>query len=286
MRLIIITGLSGSGKSGALHTLEDNGYYCIDNLPVFMLPTLATELSSRQDQWAKHTAVGIDARNPSEELSAIMPLLTPMKQQGIDYAIIFLEADDDTLIKRFSETRRRHPLSNPERSLADAISLERRIMAPFQTAADLRIDTTHTNIHQLRDIIRARVAQQEHAEISLLFLSFGFKHGVPRDADFVFDARCLPNPHWDQSLRPLTGKDTAVQDFLAKHSKVQRLEQQIIDFLQEWIPCFEEDGRSYLTVAIGCTGGHHRSVYLTERLTEHFHSRNLTVQVRHRELSR
>ena len=285
MRLIIVTGLSGSGKSSALHTLEDNGYYCIDNLPVFMLPTLAAEFSSRQEHWFKQTAVGIDARNPSEELSAIMPLLSPLKSQGIDYEIIFLEAENDTLIKRFSETRRKHPLSSRQRSLADAITHEREIMSPFQTAANLRIDTTHTNLHQLRDIIRTRVAEREHAEISLLFLSFGFKHGVPRDADFVFDARCLPNPHWDTALRPLTGKDEAVQSFLGGHDKVQRLEQQIIDFLQEWVPCFEADGRSYLTVAIGCTGGQHRSVYLTERLTEYFRNCGLTVQIRHRELS-
>jgi UPF0042 nucleotide-binding protein len=286
MKLIIVTGLSGSGKSVALHTLEDAGYYCIDNLPVFMLRTLTSELSGRQEARYQRTAVGIDARNPSEELKDIMSLLEPLKSQGIDYEIIFLDAQNDALITRFSETRRKHPLSDSNRSLADAIDHEREIMAPILTAADLRIDTTRTNIHQLRDIIRSRVSDRKHTEISLLFLSFGFKHGVPRDADFVYDARCLPNPHWHPALRPLTGRDQAVQDFLGEDEQVQRLASQITRFLEEWVPCFQADGRSYLTIAIGCTGGQHRSVYLTERLSAHFRQSNPSVQLRHRELSR
>ncbi|MCG8426594.1 MAG: RNase adapter RapZ [Chromatiales bacterium] len=286
MKLIIVTGLSGSGKSVALHTLEDVGYYCIDNLPVFMLPSLACELASRGNDRYSQTAVGIDARNPSEELQSILPLLGPLKSQGIDYQILFLEAESDTLITRFSETRRKHPLSDETGSLADAIEREQKIMAPFQTAADLRIDTTRTNVHQLRDIIRTRIGHDQTSSISLLFLSFGFKHGIPKDADFVYDTRCLPNPHWSPALRPLTGQDLAVQDFLSSHEQVNKMADGIINFLEEWIPSFAADGRSYLTIAIGCTGGQHRSVYLTERLAKHFENSELSVQLRHRELSR
>ncbi|OOZ36781.1 RNase adapter RapZ [Solemya velesiana gill symbiont] len=284
MKLVIVTGLSGSGKSIALHTLEDQGYYCIDNLPVFLLPALTEELSRRHDHLFNLIAVSIDARSPSADLSTLSTMLRPLKEREIQCEVIFLEAQDDTLIKRFSETRRKHPLTDEERPLAEAIELERSLLEPFLTAAALRIDTTHTTLHELRRVIRSRVGERANNELSLLFQSFGFKHGVPRDADFVYDVRCLPNPHWHQALRPLTGRDEKVQRFLESDDLVQHLKEEIIGFLEHWIPCFESDGRNYLTVAVGCTGGQHRSVYLTEKLADHFNHCGRNVQTRHREL--
>jgi len=285
MKLAIITGLSGSGKSVALHALEDSGYYCIDNLPAFLLSSLAIELANRRDDCFQLTAVGIDARNPTAELGDLSTLMAPLAKQGIHYEVIFLEAQDETLIKRFSETRRKHPLSNENRSLAEAISYEREILASFLTAADLRIDTTQTNVHQLRQLIQDRMSNDGKNELSLLFQSFGFKHSVPRDADFVFDVRCLPNPHWHPELRRLTGKDPAVAEFLEKSTDVQEMQQAITEYLERWIPSFEKDGRSYLTVAIGCTGGQHRSVYLSEQLAAHFRQSCQKTQITHREIT-
>jgi UPF0042 nucleotide-binding protein len=284
MKLVIVTGLSGSGKSIALNTLEDAGYYCIDNLPLFLLPSFAEALVSRNDPRYRLTAVGIDARNQSG-LGTLSPLLEPMKERDINHEVIYLEAQDETLIKRYSETRRRHPLSDGEHPLADAIRLERRVLGPFLDAADLCIDTTHTNVHQLRHIIRTRVAEHESASISILFQSFGFKHGVPNDADFVYDLRCLPNPHWNPLLRPLTGRDQEVIRFLESNGQVQEMRQALTRFLEQWIPRFEADGRSYLTVAVGCTGGQHRSVYMAEQLSHQFAAQGRQVLTRHRELS-
>jgi UPF0042 nucleotide-binding protein len=286
MKLVIVTGLSGSGKSIALNTLEDLGYYSIDNLPMFLLPEFAEALAPPlKDSRFALTAVGIDARNNSSELGSLTPLLQSLKSRGINTEIIFLEAQEETLIKRYSETRRPHPLSDNEHPLTDAIRLEREILSPFLNLADLRIDTTHTNLHQLREIVRSRVGEHHSSEISLLFESFGFKHGVPRDADFVYDVRCLPNPHWHPQLRPLTGRDQGVIDFLESIDQVKRMKMSIIHFMEEWIPCFQGDGRSYLTVAIGCTGGQHRSVYVTEQLSEYFRNGGHQVLTRHRELS-
>ncbi|WP_428608130.1 RNase adapter RapZ [Sedimenticola sp.] len=286
MKLAIITGLSGSGKSVALHTLEDEGYYCIDNLPVFLLPALAGELVNRQDKRFELVAISIDARNAPAEFESIANLLQPLKTQKIRYEVIFLEAQDETLIKRFSETRRRHPLTGGARPLAEAISYERKLMAPFLNVADIRIDTSQTNLHELRHIIRSRITERLDTKISLLFQSFGYKQGVPRDADFVYDARCLPNPHWQPELRQLTGKDDAVQRFLGESGDVQRYKEDLIRFLEQWIPCFEAEGRSYLTIAIGCTGGQHRSVYLVEQLATHFRTCGRQIQTRHRDLPR
>ncbi|MEW7976896.1 MAG: RNase adapter RapZ [Candidatus Sedimenticola endophacoides] len=285
MKLIIVTGLSGSGKSVALHTLEDLGYYCIDNLPVFLLPAFTQKLQQGDDRRFALSAVGIDARNPSADLNALTSMLPPLQEYGIRCEVIYLEAQDETLIKRYSETRRRHPLSSDDQSLAEAIGRERELLAPFLSAADLRIDTTGTNQHELRDIIRGRVGARPDGALSLLFQSFGFKHGVPNDADFVYDVRCLPNPHWHKRLRPLTGRDRPVQEFLGSDGRVGLLQQEITTFLENWIPCFEADGRSYLTVAIGCTGGQHRSVYLTEQLAAHFREHGHHSQIRHRELN-
>ena len=283
MKLVIVTGLSGSGKSVPLHTLEDLGYYCIDNLPLFLLPYLAQELAKESDRRFKLTAVGIDARSQPSRLSKVTSLL-PLKQAGIRYEIIFLEAKEEILIRRFSETKRKHPLSNEKRPLADAIRLEHQLLEPLLIASDLRIDTTHTNVHQLRDLIRKRISTDSQKEISLLFQSFGYKQGVPKDADFVFDVRCLPNPHWELKLRPLTGRDPEVIRFLKGDQRVQDLKDEITQFLERWIPCFIEDGRNYLTVAIGCTGGQHRSVYLVEKLAAYFQHGGRRTAVRHREL--
>jgi len=285
MKLVIVTGLSGSGKSIALNTLEDLGYYCIDNLPLFLLSKFTKEMTEKSDPLFKLVAVGIDARSRSTDPDNLKTLLETLDRKGIEQQLIYLKAQDDTLISRYSETRRRHPLSGKQRPLTEAIQLERQILSPFLDAADLCIDTTRTNVHQLRDIIRSHINDKSAAKLSLLFESFGFKYGIPRDADFVYDARCLANPYWQTGLRSLTGKDLEVAAFLEQDKNVLDFKNDIVRFLDKWIPCFQADGRSYLTVAIGCTGGQHRSVYLTEQLSAHFESSTLPVITRHRELT-
>jgi UPF0042 nucleotide-binding protein len=284
VKLVVVTGLSGSGKSVALHTLEDLGYNCIDNLPVFLLQELARRLMAERDPAFECTAVGIDARNAPQRLHGLPPLVRELKAQGIECHIIFLDAQADTLSKRYSETRRKHPLAGGERSLEEAMRLERQLLDPIFSCADLHIDTTHTNVHQLRDQIRERLGPGG-ARVSILLMSFGFKHGVPRDADFVFDVRCLPNPHWEPQLRPLTGRDAEVIQFLETSPGVGDMLSDLRHFLDRWIPAFEADGRSYLTVTLGCTGGQHRSVYITEELGRHLAAQGRAVLVRHRELS-
>jgi UPF0042 nucleotide-binding protein len=285
MKFVIVTGLSGSGKSIALNALEDLGFYCIDNLPSFLLETLSKALIEQASPRFARTAVGIDARNPADDLRQVAPVVGALRAAGIDAELVFLEADDDILIRRFSETRRRHPLTDRDTSLHDAIREERELLEPFLSNADLRIDTSRTNLHELREIIRRRVADREDSEMSILLESFGFKHGVPRDADFVFDARCLPNPYWQAGLRSLTGRDTAVAEFLESDPRPALLLDHITGFLERWIPCFRDEGRTYLTIAIGCTGGNHRSVYLVERLARHFTGLGRKVLVAHRELT-
>jgi UPF0042 nucleotide-binding protein len=284
MNLVIVSGLSGSGKSIALHTLEDLDYYCIDNLPVGLLDAFAMQLVSDSLSIAGRAAAGIDARNHPRDLERFPAIARDLKAHGIDCRILFLQADDETLLKRFSETRRKHPLTSPGISLADAIRKERILLSPIAANADLFIDTSHTNVHQLRDLIRDRVANVRGAAMSLFFQSFGYKHGVPGDADFIFDVRCLPNPHWDPNLRHLTGLDREVVNYLEKEPLVKELLEQLQSFLDDWIPRFEADNRSYLSIAIGCTGGQHRSVYLAERLADHFRKSCNKVVVRHREL--
>lgn len=284
MRLIIVSGLSGSGKSIALHTLEDLGYYCIDNLPVGLLGACASELERSPQQIAK-AAVGIDARNLPRELERFNDIVVDLESRGIRCEILFLKCDTNTLIKRFSETRRRHPLSDERVPLAEAIRRELQLLAPIAEQASLVIDTSNTHVHQLRDLVTERVEQRQHTSLSLLFESFGYKNGIPADADFIFDARCLPNPHWDPNLRPWTGCDQPVIDFLRSQPQVDEMYQQLRHFLETWIPAFERDNRSYLTIAIGCTGGQHRSVYLVEQLGQHFRASYPNVTVRHRELA-
>ncbi|VAW83317.1 RNase adapter protein RapZ [hydrothermal vent metagenome] len=283
MKLIIVSGLSGSGKSVALHTLEDLGYYCIDNLPAGLLSALALELKQAAKP-VKRVAIGIDARNLPQSLQQFSEIIDKLKTQDISSEILFITCDPATLIKRFSETRRRHPLSNEHISLAEAVELERQLLEPIAQRADLFIDTSQTTIHQLRDMIHQRVERREDSHLSLMFQSFGFKHGIPSDADFVFDARCLPNPHWHPELRPLTGRDEAVAHYLGSEAQVTSMVENLTTFLDTWIPAFEADNRSYLTIAIGCTGGQHRSVYLVEQLQKYFKGRYPNVTTRHREL--
>lgn len=285
MKLVIVSGLSGSGKSVALHTLEDIGFYCIDNLPIGLLGDFGRHITEARGKSQDRYAVGIDARNAIEDLSQFPLVIDELKERGLKSEILFLQASEDTLIKRFSETRRRHPLSLPNVPLGEAIKREAELLAPILERADLVIDTSTTNVHQLREIIRSRMDRRNSSTLSLQFTSFGFKHGVPKDADYVFDVRCLPNPHWEPRLRPLTGRDADVQRYLEAQPSVERMYTQIRDFVEEWLPSFEREGRSYLTVAVGCTGGQHRSVYLTERLAEHFRQRSDNVIVRHRELT-
>jgi UPF0042 nucleotide-binding protein len=285
MRLVIVSGLSGSGKSVALHTLEDLDYYCIDNLPIGLLEPFAQQLLDNPSPGQDNAAVGIDARNQSHELQHFPEIVRRLRDRGIRCEILYLQADDETLLKRFSETRRKHPLSRADVPLADAIRQERSLLEPISANASLHIDTTRTNIHQLRDLVQERVAGKTDGALSLLFKSFGFKHGVPEDADFVFDVRCLPNPHWEAHLRPQTGLDREVAEYLDAQPMVDGMFDAIRTFLDTWIPCFESENRSYLTVALGCTGGQHRSVYLARRLGEHFRQRYPSVLVRHRELS-
>ncbi|MBA1444657.1 MAG: RNase adapter RapZ [Gammaproteobacteria bacterium] len=284
IRLLILTGLSGSGKSIALHTLEDLGYYCIDNLPVCLFEAFSKHLIEKPEEIFQSTAVGIDARSQPDQLGRLPKMVDKMRAQGIKCEMIFLEAQSDTLIKRFSETRRKHPLSTADISLDEAIKRERVLLEPLISNADLCIDTTHTNLHELRDLIRGRVSGDKQ-QVSLLVESFGFKHGVPRDIDFVFDVRCLPNPHWQAELRPFTGLDGPVARFLENSEDTRQMRADLIRFLEEWIPRFEADGRSYLTIAIGCTGGQHRSVFITDQLFRHFKSQGRKILSRHRELS-
>ncbi|OAD19683.1 ATPase, P-loop-containing [Candidatus Thiomargarita nelsonii] len=279
MKLLIVSGLSGAGKTIALHSLEDMGTYCVDNLPVGLLPAFA-----EQAEQIAHdcVALGIDARTTA--LHDIPTLLQKLKRTQVPYQILFLEANEAVLTKRFSETRRKHPLTTGDVSLAEALQQERKLLEPLANCADIHIDTSQTDVHQLRDMIRIRVGLCSSNKFSLLFQSFGFKKGMISDADFVFDVRCLPNPYWEMGLRNLTGRDQPVINFLQAQAKVQQMREQLIGFLETWIPQFEANDRHYLTIAIGCTGGHHRSVYLTEQLAEHFSQYKYEILVRHREL--
>ncbi|WP_295454806.1 RNase adapter RapZ [uncultured Thiodictyon sp.] len=284
MRLVIVSGLSGSGKSVALHTLEDLGFYSIDNLPLFLLKDLALGLKDAVDEVFSNTAVGVDARSNPGELKNLPDLIQAAQARGVQCQVVFLDAHTDTLIRRFSETRRRHPLTRQERSLAEAIKLERQLLEPIRQVADIHIDSTLTNVHELRDLVRVRLAGDASPKASILLQSFGFKHGVPQDVDFLFDVRCLPNPHWQPALKPLTGRDAAVIEFLEASANVIAMRDDIAAYFDRWVPLFETDGRFYLTIAVGCTGGQHRSVYLVEALREHFEQMGHKVMVRHREL--
>ncbi len=283
MKLIVVSGRSGSGKTIALRVLEDLGYYCVDNLPVTLLPQLVNEARGRHDQ----LAVSIDVRNMPEQSGDIENLLGQIRQASdIEYSSIFTDADNATLIRRYGESRRLHPLSRKHLSLDQAILQETHLLAPLSSTADLRIDTSTLSIHDLSEQICERILGRKEKELVLVFESFGFKHGTPKDADFVFDARFLPNPHWVPELRPLTGLDGPVRDYLQAQPDVMLYSQQIDTLLSNWLPHLERNNRSYVTVAIGCTGGQHRSVFITEQLAASFRARNKTVQVRHRTLEK
>lgn len=284
-RLIVVSGLSGSGKSIALNVLEDAGFNCIDNLPLHLFETLAHDMIRQENPLAPLTAVGIDARAPCHHLDLLPRLIDDLRENGVRCEILYLEADADVLIQRFSETRRRHPLTDDLHDLEAAIEQERNLLEPLRDAADLRIDTSRTNLHQLRELISGAVVKRRGDEMSIVLKSFGFKHGMTRNANFLFDVRCLPNPHWNPELRPLTGKDEPVAEFLEQNEAVDRMFYDINDFLQRWIPCFEQEGRAYLTIAIGCTGGQHRSVYMVERLRRRLEEQGHKVLCRHRELA-
>ena len=284
MKIIIVSGLSGSGKSVALHTLEDIGYYCVDNLPISMLERFINEISQATTP-VEGIAVGIDVRNLSVQIEYFGQVLHSLNSQDIKYQILFLRCNNQTLLKRFSETRRRHPLSNSHTSLQEAINTEQKLLEPVAGEADLLIDTSNSNVHALRDLVRQRIEYSQDKTMSLLFESFGYKRGIPSDADFVFDARCLPNPYWDESLRDFTGRDSAVIKFLEKQPQVIAMHKQLMNFLEEWIPEFSQASHSYLTVAIGCTGGKHRSVYLTEQLGRYFRKDYPNMVIRHRDIS-
>ena len=279
MQLIILTGLSGSGKSVALKALEDSGYYCVDNLPATLLPQISQDLSAAMQD---RVAVSVDTR--SAALEALPDNIRQLREKGITVQVLFLESSVETLVKRFSETRRRHPLSTGDesRTLAEHIRQERDLLSPL---ADLghRIDTSNLSASKLRNWVRDFVANDSNG-LTLFFASFGFKHGIPLDADYVFDIRCLPNPHYDPVLRALTGKDAPVRQFLESQETVGMMYDDIQRFVARWLPCFIRDNRSYLTVAIGCTGGQHRSVYFVERLGEYFRNQQQKVLIRHREL--
>jgi len=284
MNLIIISGLSGSGKSIALHALEDMDFYCIDNLPVSLLDAFATEISEQAQNNGNNVAVGIDARNHPDQLINFPDIIDGLKSKDIHCKILFLQADDATLLQRFSETRRKHPLSGPETPLADAIDLERQLLTPIAANADMFIDTSRTNVHQLRDLVMEVHNKSNPGGFTLLLRSFGYKHGIPADSDFVFDARCLPNPYWQPSLRSQTGRDNGVIDYLEREAIAQQYYQQLKQFLSDWVPHFKADNRSYMSIAIGCTGGQHRSVYLIEKLARNLDGQLAEIVKRHREL--
>jgi len=283
MKLTIISGRSGSGKSTVLHILEDRGYYCIDNLPASLLPALAQRVSSGAIGTA-NVAVSIDARNISSDLEQVPRIISDIEAQSFPTEIIFLDANSQTLLKRFSESRRKHPLTSASVGLKEAIDKESELLEAISVMATLSINTSSMSLHELRDTIKNRLVGNKDTSLALAFQSFGFKNGILVDADIVYDVRCLPNPYWDTSLRGLTGKDSTVIDFLDKQSLVTEMLDDISQYLIKWLPSFESNNRSYMTVGIGCTGGQHRSVYICEQLRKRFADKITNVQVRHREL--
>jgi UPF0042 nucleotide-binding protein len=284
MRLVIISGLSGSGKSVALNLLEDLDFYCIDNVPAVLLDTLISQLTATKDAIYDNLAVGVDARNRARDLDSLPELIQDLRRRGIKCEVVFLHAEDDILLKRYAETRRKHPLSDEGLGLHEAIARERELLGPIIDAADLIVDTTRTSVYELRDAIRDRVGTRKEPALSILIESFGFKHGIPSDADFVFDLRCLPNPYWETHLRSLTGKDSAIIEYLDAVDTVQNMYQDIMQFLEKWIPEYTDFNRNYLTVALGCTGGQHRSVYMAEKIAAKLAENYDQVMTRHNEL--
>ncbi|TZF91607.1 RNase adapter RapZ [Cognatilysobacter lacus] len=284
--LVLVSGMSGSGKSVALNTFEDLGFYCVDNLPAMLLPALVADITGADGGGPAKVAVGIDVRNRHDELHRVPQALAAVGGLGFDPQLVFFDADDAVLIKRYADTRRRHPLSRLAPSLPEAIALERQVLHPLRQLADAVVDTSEMNVHQLRRHVTTEFGLGSENGMSLLFESFAYRRGVPAGADFVFDARALPNPHWIPSLRPLSGRDADVRAYLLAQPDVEAFYTQIGAFLDTWLPRLQSDStRSYATVAFGCSGGRHRSVFLAERMAEH--ARELgwrEVAVHHREL--
>jgi len=281
MRIIVVSGLSGSGKSVALHLLEDLGFYCIDNLPAALLkPFISHTVRSAESTYAR-PAIGLDARNTAHEIATVPQLIEELERGGIECEVLFLVASDEELLRRFAETRRKHPMSRERMSLREAIDTERRLLEPVAHAADMIIDTSRMGVHELRQVLRLRVEQRVMGRLSITVESFGYKHGIPGDADFVFDARSLPNPYWEPALRELTGRDPEVMRYLESHSSVAQLVEDIGRFIEARIPEYQASLRGYLTVAVGCTGGQHRSVYIVDRLVARFAAQYPQVAARH-----
>lgn len=280
MQLIIVTGRSGSGKTIALRVLEDLSFYCVDNLPIHLLPALIHALPDY-----KSIAVSIDVRNMSEDEENLSESIEFLPD-NIKPEILFIDANDDVLLRRYGETRRMHPLSRVESSLPDAIAMESRILNPLKELAKWHIDSSGLSVHELSEQVRELVLGRSDNTLIITFLSFGFKHGVPKNADTVFDARILPNPHWEPELKPFTGRDEPVIRYLSTQPLVTKFIQQVETFTDTWLPYFQRSNRSYLTIAIGCTGGQHRSVYIAETLGKRFNDMGIAVEVRHRELDK
>lgn len=283
MRLIIISGRSGSGKSAALHQLEDEGFYCIDNLPVSLLPALIEKTSEKEFHLFQGTAVCIDARNAWKDLKNFKTILDSLPS-SVDTHILYLDAQDINLLQRFGETRRRHPLSTESIPLAEAIAQERELLEPIARNASLVLDTSQMTVYELRDAIKQRLLGTSTGSMSILVQSFGYKRGVPADADLVFDVRMLPNPHWVKELRLKTGLDHEVREFLEDQPMTSELYDDIRGYLDRWLPRYRDGNRSYMNIALGCTGGQHRSVYLANRLYQHYRQQYPAIHVRHREL--
>jgi UPF0042 nucleotide-binding protein len=281
VRIIILSGLSGSGKSVALHMLEDIGFYCIDNIPAALLKPFVSYTVRRPETTYERTAIGLDARNTAAEVASVPQLVDELKRSGLQCEVIFLVAAEDELLRRFAETRRKHPMSRSDVGLREAMTMERSLLEPIASVADLLLDTSRLSVHALRDIIHKRVEQRSAGRLSISFESFGFKLGIPGDADFVFDARALPNPYWEPGLRNLTGRDAEVVRFLETHTNVATLVADIARFVRGRVPDYQASNRGYLTVAVGCTGGQHRSVYIVDRLAEQFAGEFRNVTARH-----
>lgn len=285
MRLLIVSGRSGSGKSSALHLLEDEGFTCIDNLPVNLLHPLLEQIRLQSSNERQKFAIGIDARNLNSDLSKLPELLEVKSLPDVSCKIIYLDSSREVLLKRFSETRRKHPLSDDKTGLNEAIAKEKTMLEPIARVADLTLDTSSLTLHELRsEIKRQVVGSRESKGVALMFTSFGFKFGVPVDTDFVFDVRCLSNPFWNPELRQYTGLEKPVIDFLEQQDDVMKMYKDLLKFISEWAPRFDNNNRSYMTIAIGCTGGRHRSVYLCEKLADSLRPDFKNVQTRHRQL--
>jgi UPF0042 nucleotide-binding protein len=289
LNFFIISGTSGSGKTIALQVLEDLGFYCIDNLPASLLADMASRTLHNNEKGNsannRNYAVSIDSRN-QDFIGDLKENISNLSALNVDFQVLFLDADDSTLLNRYSETRRKHPLTDKHTSLSEAITKERHLLQPIAEIADRHINTSKTTPHELRSLVRNYAAITSEGSLTLLFQSFGFKYGSPDDADFVFDVRCLPNPHWNPELKPLTGLDKPVQQFLSEQAMCNDMYERVRDFIEHWLPEFSKENRNYITVAVGCTGGQHRSVYLCQRLADYF-LQNQTIQtlVRHREIN-